>query len=116
MIEIKERSRDFNKTEEYLMTLSSGIISVKELEDGAHIPVNGFLIFEDTKEDGSITQILSVITPDKKVYSAQSATFKRSFLDMVAVIGNTDFTIIKTSGKTKKGRDFINCVLDVNSI
>ena len=26
------------------------------------------------------------------------------------------FTVIKTSGKTKAGRDFINCVLDTESL
>lgn len=60
--------------------------------------------------------MLSIITPEKKVYSCQSATFKRSISDIHSVMETTPFTVIKISGKTKAGRDFINCVLDVESI
>ena len=36
--------------------------------------------------------------------------------DIYEVMETTPFTVIKISGKTKAGRDFINCVLDVESI
>lgn len=117
MVEIKECSREFSEVEQYLMTIAPSIISMKDAPDGTHITVDGILTFEDTKEStGEIADILSVITPEKKVYSCQSSTFKRSLRDISNIMKGKTFTIVKTSGKTKAGRDFINCELDVESL
>ena len=99
------------------MTIAPSIISMKDVPDGTHITIDGILTFEDTKETtGESTDILSDITPEKKVYSCQSATFKRSIRDISIIMKGKSFTIVKTSGKTKAGRDFINCELDVESL
>lgn len=117
MINIKETSREFNEVEQYLMTIAPSIISLKDVKDGEHITVNGILVFDDVKEGtGEAVTIMSIITPDKKVYSCQSATFKRSINDIANIMKDKPFTVIKTSGKTKNKRDYINCVLDVESI
>lgn len=117
MINIKKMSREFNEVEQYLMTIAPSIISLKDVEDGEHITVNGILVFEDVKEStGETVEVMSIITPDKKVYSCQSATFKRSINDIANIMKDKPFTVIKTSGKTKNKRDYINCVLDVESI
>lgn len=117
MITIKTTSREFTSVERYLMTISPDITSMKDVEDGEKIIVDGYLIFDDAKEKtGEVVEVMSIITPDKKVYSCQSATFKRSISDIHDVMEITPFTVIKISGKTKAGRDFINCVLDVESI
>lgn len=117
MVEIKECSREFTEVEQYLMTIAPSIISMKDVPDGTHITVDGILTFEDTKETtGETADILSIITPEKKVYSCQSSTFKRSIRDISNIMKGKSFTIVKTSGKTKAGRDFINCELDVESL
>ena len=117
MIKIKEMSREFSELEKYLMTISPSIVSIKDVEDGEHITVDGVLMFEDVKEDtGEIVEVMSIITPEKYVYSCQSATFKRSIRDISTIIKDKPFTVIKTSGKTKSKRDYINCVLDVQSL
>ena len=117
MIRIIEQSRDFNEVEQYLMTIAPSIISVKDVENGERITVDGILTFEDVKENtGETAEIMSIITPEKQVYSCQSATFKRSIGDISSIMGDKPFTVIKTSGKTKAGRDYINCVLDVDSL
>lgn len=117
MINIKEMSRDFNEVEQYLMTIAPSIKSVKDVQDGEHITVNGILTFDDVKEDsGEVVEVMSIITPEKKVYSCQSATFKRSIRDISNIMKGAEFTVIKTSGKTKNNRDYINCVLDVDSL
>nr|DAT95650.1 MAG TPA: ssDNA binding protein [Caudoviricetes sp.] len=117
MIKIKETSREFTSVEKYIMTISPAITSLKDVVDGEKITVDGFLTFDDVKEKtGEVVEVLSIITPEKKVYSCQSATFKRSIRDILEVMTSTPFTVIKISGKTKAGRDFINCVLDVESI
>lgn len=110
-------NQEYNEIEKYLMTISPAIESMKNLPDGEKIPVKKYMVFEDVKEKtGELVEILSILTPDNKVYSAQSGTLKRSFNDIVKIMGDKPFTIIKTSGKTKAGRDFINCILDVDSI
>lgn len=116
MIRIKETSRDFTEVEQYLMTIAPSIVSMKDVDDGTKINVDGFLVFEDVKENtDEVVEVLSIITPEKEVYSCQSATFKRSVKDIANIMKGA-FTIIKQSGKTKAGRDFINCTLDIESI
>lgn len=117
MINIKETSREFNEVEQYLMTISPSITPMKDVDDGAHITVDGYLVFDDVKEStGEVNEIMSIITPSKAVYSCQSATFKRSINDIANIMHGKIFTIVKTSGKTKAGRDYINCILDIDSI
>lgn len=117
MINIKEMSRDFSEVEQYLMTIAPTIVSMKDVEDGEHITVDGILTFEDVKENtGEVAEVMSVITPEKRVYSCQSATFKRSLNDILNIMKGKPFAVIKMSGKTKAGRDYINCVLDVDSL
>ena len=43
MVEIKTVSREFTEVEQYLMTIAPSIQSVKEVEDGTHITVDGVL-------------------------------------------------------------------------
>lgn len=117
MIKIKDASRELTEVEQYLMTISPAIESMKDVPDGTHIPVSATLKFIDVKEDtGEESEILSILTPDNKVYSCQSATFKRSIKDIAGIMRDKEFTVIKTSGKTKAGRDYINCLLDVESL
>lgn len=117
MINILSKTREFNEVEQYLMTISPSINSMKDVEDGTKITVDGVLCFEDVKENtGDTVEVMSIITPHKQVYSCQSKTFKRSINDIETIMKGKQFTVIKTSGKTKAGRDFINCVLDIESI
>lgn len=117
MINIIETSREFNEVEQYLMTIAPSIISLKDVENGERITVDGVMMFEDIKENTEETvEVMSIITPEKQVYSCQSATFKRSIADISNIMKGKSFTVIKTSGKTKAGRDYINCVLDVDSL
>ena len=117
MIKITSTSREFTEVELYLMTIAPSIVSMKDVEDEERIAVDGILFFEDTKENtGEVVEIMSIITPDKAVYSCQSSTFKRSINDISSIMNGNPFTIIKKSGKTKAGRDFINCELDLQSV
>lgn len=113
---IYEKSREFSKVETYLMTSSPDVKSLKNVEDETSIPVDGYILFKDKDQNGDETDILSIITPDKKVYACQSKTFRRSFLEIFELMDGEAFSIIKKSGETKSARDFINCVLDVNSL
>lgn len=117
MITVKESSREFNEVETYLMTIAPSINTLKDIEDGTHITVDGYLVFEDVKEStGETVEVMSIITPEKEVYSCQSATFKRSVKDIHNIMHGKTYTIIKTSGETNAGRAFINCILDIESL
>lgn len=113
---INTQSKDFTEVEQYLMTLDRGIKSLKDVEDNTSITVAGYLTFTDEKENGDSVDILSIITPDKEVFSCQSATFKRSFDNIFNIMHGKQFSIIKVSGSTKAGRPYIDCVLDVKSV
>ena len=117
MVEITRESREFNKVEKYLMTVAQGITSLKDVPDGTSITVSGIIEFNDVKETtGEVSEIVSIITPDKKVYSAQSKTVKRSLSDIEKIMDGEQFAIIKTSGLTKAGRTFINVELDTTKL
>lgn len=115
MINIKEKSREFTTVEQYCMTASPEIISMKDVEDGCVIHVNGYLIFEDVKEDGTSVEMLSIIDPGMKAYVAQSDTFRRSFMDIRGIIGDK-FPLKKISGVSKGGRPYVNCVLSIEDV
>lgn len=116
MVEIKEMSREFTKVEKYLMTTAPDIEPLKNIVDGESIPIDGYLIFDDIKDNGEKHEILSIITPDKKVYSGQSVTFRESLEDIYSLMEDEKFSIIKISGKTKAGREYINCTLDASNL
>lgn len=115
-MQIYENSREFTKIEIYLMTSSPDVELLKNVSDETSIPIDGYILFKDKAQNGDETDILSIITPDKKVYACQSQPFKRSFLEIFELMDGEAFSIIKKSGVTKGGREFINCVLDVNSL
>ena len=115
-ITINLQSKDFTEVEQYLMTLDRGIVSLKDVEDNTSISVAGFLSFTDEKENGDSVDILSIITPDNEVFSCQSATFKRSFDNIINIMHDKQFSVIKVSGTTKAGRPYIDCALDVKSV
>ena len=52
MINIKSMTKEFNEVEQYLMTIAPSVISMKDIEDGTHITVDGVLYFDDVKEIG----------------------------------------------------------------
>ena len=117
MVEITRESREFDKVEKYLMTVASGITSLRDVPDGTSITVSGIIEFNDVKETtGEVSEIVSIITPDKQVYSAQSKTVKRSLSDIEKIMDGEQFAIIKTSGLTKAGRTFINVELDISKL
>lgn len=116
MIKVMETSREVTAIEQYLMTVSPSMISMKDVEDGTPIVVDCFMTFEDVKPTGESVEILSILTPDRKVYACQSATFKQSIHDIAQIMNGNAFPIVKVSGKTKAGRDYINCILDVDGL
>lgn len=115
-VTVVAQSREITNVERYLMTLSPGITSIKDVPDGTSIDVDAYIVFEDVKDDEKTSTITSVLTPDKKVYSAQSATFRQALYDIADCMGDAKFSVIKRSGTTKNGREFVTCELDVSKL
>lgn len=117
MINVTYKSREFSEVETYLMTIAPSIKSMKDVADGTSIAVAGIMSFDDVDEQtGEVDKITSIITPENVVYAFQSATFKRSLTDIANIMHGKPFSVIKTSGVTKAGRDFINCELDITKL
>lgn len=116
MITITNTSKEFTAIEKYLMTTAPTIKTVKTLQDGDVINVAGYLEFVDEKDDGTKAELMSIITTDNMVYSTQSLTFKRSIKDIETVMQGFPFPVKKISGQSKAGRDFVDCVLDIDSL
>lgn len=115
MLTIKNTSKEFTPVEKYLLTVAPTIRTVKTLNDGDVINVAGYLEFVDEKDDGTTTELMSIITTDNAVYSTQSVTFKRSIKDIEAIM-QFPFPVKKISGQSKAGRNFVDCVLDIDSL
>lgn len=117
MINVTYTSREFSEVETYLMTIAPSIKSMKDVADGTSIAVAGIMSFEAVDEQtGEVDNITSIITPENVVYAFQSPTFKRSLSDIANIMHGKPFSVIKTSGVTKGGRDFINCELDITKL
>lgn len=115
MIKVTNQTKEFTAIEKYLMTTAPTIKPVKTLQDGDVINVAGYLEFVDEKDDGTTTDIMSIITTDNTVYSSQSVTFKRSIKDIEAIM-QLPFPVKKISGQSKAGRNYVDCVLDIDSL
>lgn len=88
-------------------------VSVSKLEDeelDAEYPVDVYLLYEDLNNKGETVTLLSIMSGER-VLTAQSATFQRSFFEILDLVGNRPFSIRVTDGKTKSDRRFMDCEL-----
>lgn len=108
---IIKASREFNKVEVYKMTQDQGAFAVKNVPDGTVLPVSGYLLYEDVNHKGENQELLSVLGEDGTVWTCQSATFKRSLMQMADLFEDEPFSIKKMSGVTKANKDYVDCCL-----
>lgn len=118
MITILKTSKELTKKEKYLLTQNPAIQTIQKVEDNTLITPVVWCVYEEEKDDGKdegkTVTILSMIDNEtKNVYACQSVTFRKSFLDIADIFEEGEvFSIIKISGETKAGREYINCILD----
>lgn len=115
-MKVLKASKELTKIEQYMLTVDKGGESMKDVPDGESIPVAVWCSYEDEREDGSIVEITAIMDTSGKVYAFQSVTFRKSLEKIHDVFGGEPYAIIKESGKTRAGRDFIDCRLDYNSV
>lgn len=104
-MEITRKSREFTPAEIYKVTKSNSIKRMSDIADNEIITAKDYIVYEDTKDDGSVT-ILSIIT-DTGIYATNSATFTRTFLDIVDIMGELPVNITVGHDTSKNGRKFI---------
>ena len=113
MVKITNKSQEFSNLEVYNMTKSHKLNTLKNLENGAKLEVEGFMEWEDTNEEtGEATELMSLITTDGETYVTQSDTFKRDFFDIVEIFEHKFPIMIEHGvGKSKAGREYHFCAV-----
>ena len=113
MVKITNKSQEFSNLEVYNMTKSHKLNTLKNLEDGAKLEVEGFMEWEDTNEEtGESTELMSLLTTDGMAYVTQSDTFKLDFFDIVEILEHKfPITIEHGVGKSKAGREYHYCAV-----
>lgn len=107
-----------DKREVYRMTKGDSL-KVQDQPRGTSFPVDKFAVYEEEKQrkknDGSMEtyteKVLTIVSGNVKLGTI-SATFIKSFLEIVEIMDGDPFAIIITGGKSKNGREYVNCELD----
>ena len=86
-------NENINKVDQYLMISSPAVKTINTLPDDTVIAVDAWVLYNDVKSTGEAVEILSILTPNKDAYACQSNTFKRSFKDIVELMGSEKFSI-----------------------
>lgn len=107
-----------DKKQVYRMTKGDSA-KIEGLEKGLSIPVDNYALYKETKErnkaDGSkesYDQTVLTFTSGPHKFGTISATFIKSFLEILDIMGDEKFAIVITGGTSKGGRQFVNCELD----
>ena len=115
---IKTNIDTADKKQVYRMTKGDSL-KVQDMDRGTSFPVDAYAVYNETKQrnkqDGTTEeytqQVLTIVSGNLKMGTI-SATFIRSFLEIVDIMENEKFSIIITGGKSKNGREYVNCELD----
>lgn len=88
----------------------------KKLTDikGQTITLDKWVLYTEPDKDGKEMKLLALTTDDGSAYCTNSATFCRSFesaVTMFAQFGEEFHEIQVTTGTSKNGRDYIDCVV-----
>lgn len=83
---------------------------------GESIDVVAYMVREEEKGDtGEVVTITSILTGTGTIFATNSATFAREFcgmLELAAECGEAVHRIYITQGVSKKGREYVTCVLE----
>jgi hypothetical protein len=111
-----------NKRDVYRMTKGDSL-KIEGLEKGISLPVEKYALYDDVKtrkkQDGSeeeYTQRVLTFTSGGHKFGTISATFIRSFLEIVDIMDGEQFAILVTGGQSKSGRNYVNCELDCDFV
>ena len=107
-----------NKKEVYRLTMGDSQ-KIDGLEHGLSLPVEKYALYTEVKDrnkqDGTVEQYDQTVltfTSGGYKFGTISATFIKSFMEIVELMDGEPFAIIITGGESKNGRKFVNCELD----
>lgn len=115
---LKSNIDESNKKQVYRMTKGESK-KIEGLEKGLSIPVDKYALYTEEKDrkkqDGTTEQYEQTVltfTSGPHKFGTISATFIKSFLEVVKIMDGDPFAIIITGGESKSGRNYVNCELD----
>lgn len=115
---IKTNIDETNKKQVYRMTKGDSA-KIEGIEKGVSLPVELYALYDELKtrkkQDGTeeeYTQRVLTFTSGGHKFGTISATFIRSFLEIVEIMDGEPFAVIITGGQSKNGRNYVNCELD----
>lgn len=97
----------------YKLTRSKNAKLVSKLDDDELdkiYHVDCFAKYEDVNNKGETVELLSIMSGET-VLTAQSATFKHSFDDILSLVSDRGFSIQIVCGESKSGRRYMDCEL-----
>lgn len=104
-MKINNKSREFAPAEVYKITKSNSIGKMTECTAEV-LEVTGYIHYTDEKLEGEAVEILSLET-DHGIYATNSATFIRTFFDIVEIMGELPINITIGHDVSKNGRNYI---------
>lgn len=111
-----------DKKQVYRMTKGDSQ-KIEGLEKGLSLPVDNFALYTEVKDrkkqDGTTEQYEQTVltfTSGPHKFGTISATFIKSFLEIVEIMDGDPFAIIITGGESKSGRKYVNCELDCDFV
>lgn len=108
---LEKPNTEVDKRIKYLMTKGKEIMPIKNLADGEKITITHICDFTDTDKDGNETFIQTYMTDDGRVFCTQSQTFIEDIDDIGAIFDGENFSVVKKTGTSKAGREFVYAVL-----
>ena len=115
---IKTNIDETNKKQVYRMTRGDSS-KIEGIEKGVSLPVELYALYDELKtrkkQDGTeeeYKQRVLTFTSGGHKFGTISATFIKSFLEIVEIMDGEPFAIIITGGESKQGRKYVNCELD----
>ena len=109
-MEIIKKSKEFTKKEIYNLTRSPEIKKLSD-QEGAVIPVDGFLIFTDTNMEGDETEIMTILSKDGTVYASNSSTAQKEMMFIADLMDGEEYAVKVIRGKSKQGRVYTTVAL-----
>lgn len=117
---IKTNINTADKKDVYRMTKGESL-KIQDIEKGTSFPIDKYAVYEEEKtrkkNDGTTENytetVLTFVSGNMKLGTI-SATFIRSFMEIVEIMEDEPFAIVITGGKSKNGREYVNCELDCN--
>lgn len=109
-MEIIRKSHELTKKELYFLTKAPTVQKMSEHKN-ERIELSGWVLYNDLKNDGTTTEILSVVTPENEVFATNSTTFIKSFLEMQDIFDDEKIPAIRiVSAVSRAGREYLDCV------